>query len=126
MPSEETVIQLPLSELHPFPNHPFKVRDDEAMRSMMESVSRYGVLTPAIVRPRQVYGGFVSFLVVDRHKKCGLSPAHPKHSRPSFEGLHNACAGRALEWHSRGQRFDPAYLHQETTRCKAKPCIWLF
>ena len=41
MPSEETVIQLPLSELHPFPNHPFKVRDDEAMRSMMESVSRY-------------------------------------------------------------------------------------
>ena len=64
---------------------------------------------------RQVYGGFVSFLVVDRHKKCGLSPAHPKHSRPSFEGLHNACAGRALEWHSRGQRFDPAYLHQESS-----------
>ena len=46
-------------------------------------------------------------------KKYNLSPAHPRHSQPSLEGLHNACAGRALEWHSRGQRFDPAYLHQD-------------
>ena len=52
MSSKETVTQLPLSELYPFPNHPFKVRDDDAMRGMMESVSQYGVLTPAIVRPR--------------------------------------------------------------------------
>lgn len=50
---EETVISIPLSELHPFPDHPFKVRDDEAMQGMMESVRVYGVLTPAIVRPRE-------------------------------------------------------------------------
>ena len=65
MPSEETVIQLPLSELHPFPNHPFKVRDDEAMRSMMESVSRYGVLTPAIVRPRSAG----SYEIISGHRR---------------------------------------------------------
>ncbi len=55
-PQEETVIQIPLSELYPFPNHPFKVRDDDAMRGMMESVREYGVLTPAIVRPREAGG----------------------------------------------------------------------
>ena len=53
---EETVIQIPLTELHPFPNHPFKVRDDEAMRGMLESIREYGVLTPAIVRPRETGG----------------------------------------------------------------------
>jgi len=52
-PQEETVIQIPLSKLHPFPNHPFKLRDDDAMREMMESVRQYGVLAPAIIRPRE-------------------------------------------------------------------------
>lgn len=50
------MIQIPLTELHPFPNHPFKVRDDEAMRGMLESVREYGVLTPAIVRSRESGG----------------------------------------------------------------------
>ena len=44
---------LPLSELHDFPNHPFKVRDDEAMQETTESIRQYGVLVPAIVRPRE-------------------------------------------------------------------------
>lgn len=47
----EAVVHIPLSELHPFPNHPFKVRDD-AMTETMESVMEYSILTPAIVRPR--------------------------------------------------------------------------
>jgi len=47
------VVRLPLTELHPFPNHPFKVRDDDAMRETVESVKEYGVLTPAIVRPHE-------------------------------------------------------------------------
>lgn len=55
-PQEETEVQIPLTELHPFPNHPFKVRDDEAMRGMLESIREYGVLTPAIVRPREEGG----------------------------------------------------------------------
>ena len=50
---EDKITLLPLSELHDFPNHPFKVRDDEAMQKTMESIRQYGVLVPAIVRPRE-------------------------------------------------------------------------
>ena len=50
---EDRITLLPLSELHDFPNHPFKVRDDEAMQETMESIRQYGVLVPAIVRPRE-------------------------------------------------------------------------
>ena len=52
-PQQEVVIQIPLSELHPFPDHPFKVRDDEAMQETAESIRQYGLLVPAIVRPRE-------------------------------------------------------------------------
>lgn len=54
-PSEqnpEQIQQLPLTELHPFPNHPFKVLEDEAMQRTMESIAQYGVLAPLIARPR--------------------------------------------------------------------------
>lgn len=54
-PSEqnpEQIQQLPLTELHPFPNHPFKVLDDEAMQRTVESIAQYGVLAPLIARPR--------------------------------------------------------------------------
>ena len=50
---EDKITSLPLSELHDFPNHPFKVRDDEAMQETAESIRQYGVLVPAIVRPRE-------------------------------------------------------------------------
>ena len=53
---EDKITLLPLSELHDFPNHPFKVRDDEAMQETAESIRQYGVLVPAIVRPREVGG----------------------------------------------------------------------
>ena len=52
-PQQEVVVQIPLSELHPFPDHPFKVRDDEAMQETAESIRQYGLLVPAIVRPRE-------------------------------------------------------------------------
>ena len=48
----ETVQEVPLSELFPFKNHPFQVRDDEAMRKTVESIVRSGVLSPGLVRPR--------------------------------------------------------------------------
>ena len=54
---EDKITLLPLSELHDFPNHPFKVRDDEAMQETTESIRQYGVLVPAIVRPRE-NGGY--------------------------------------------------------------------
>lgn len=48
----EQILQLPLTELHPFPNHPFKVLEDEAMQRTVESIAQYGVLAPLIARPR--------------------------------------------------------------------------
>ena len=54
--SGETVQEVPLSELFPFKNHPFQVRDDEAMQKTVESIARSGVLSPAIVRPRKEGG----------------------------------------------------------------------
>ena len=47
-----SIVNIPLSHLHDFPNHPFKVRDDEKMQETVESVKAYGVLVPAIVRQR--------------------------------------------------------------------------
>lgn len=48
----EKVQNIPLSELYPFKNHPFHVRDDEEMDKMVDSIKEYGVMTPAIARPR--------------------------------------------------------------------------
>ena len=47
----EKVQEIPLGELHPFKNHPFKVKDDAAMQDTVDSVREYGVLVPAIARP---------------------------------------------------------------------------
>ena len=45
----DTVVDIPLDELHPFRNHPFKVRDDADMEKTVESIQEFGVLQPAIV-----------------------------------------------------------------------------
>lgn len=55
-PQEEVVVRLPLTDLHPFPDHPFQVRDDEEMRETIQSVKEYGVIVPAIIRPREEGG----------------------------------------------------------------------
>ena len=52
----ERVVELPLAELHPFRNHPFKVVDDEKMQDTAQSIRDHGVLVPAIVRPREEGG----------------------------------------------------------------------
>ena len=52
----EQVQEVPLAELFPFKNHPFQVRDDEAMQKTVESIARSGVLSPGIVRPRKEGG----------------------------------------------------------------------
>ncbi len=52
MPEQiEAVVSVPLDRLRPFPNHPFKVRDDDAMKETVESMKQFGILVPAIVRP---------------------------------------------------------------------------
>ena len=50
------MVRLPLTDLHPFPDHPFQVRDDEEMKETIQSVKEYGVIVPAIVRPREEGG----------------------------------------------------------------------
>ena len=71
-PQGEMVVPIPLAELHPFPNHPFKVRDDEAMKETTASVKENGVLTPAIVRPRE--GGGYEIIAGHRRKHaCELA-----------------------------------------------------
>ena len=48
----ETVVKIPLNEISDFPNHPFKVREDDSMTEMVESIKVYGVLVPGLVRPK--------------------------------------------------------------------------
>ena len=64
----EKVVRIPLSALHPFPNHPFHVRDDEAMQNTVDSIKEYGVLTPGIGRPRED-GGYE--IVAGHRRKHG-------------------------------------------------------
>ena len=65
----EKVQILSLSDLHPFTGHPFQVRDDEEMDRMVDSVKEYGVMTPAIVRPRREGG----YEIVAGHRRCHAS-----------------------------------------------------
>lgn len=68
----EKVTDMPLSELHPFPDHPFQVRDDDAMKETVESIKEYGVLVPAIVRPR-ADGGYELISGHRRKHACELA-----------------------------------------------------
>ena len=70
--SGEAVIQIRLTDLHPFPDHPFKVQEDESMRETAESVKEFGVLTPAIVRPREG-GGYEMISGHRRKHACELA-----------------------------------------------------
>ena len=70
--STEKIIEIPLSELHPFKNHPFKVKDDEAMMETADSIRQYGVLVPAIVHPRED-GGYEMIAGHRRHRASELA-----------------------------------------------------
>ena len=66
------LVTLALSELHPFARHPYKVRDDDTMREMVESVKQYGVLSPAIARPLPD-GGYELVSGHRRKRACELA-----------------------------------------------------
>ena len=68
----ERVQKVSLSELHHFPNHPFKVKDDDAMAKTIESIKQYGVLVPGIARPL-VEGGYEIVAGHRRHHASGLA-----------------------------------------------------
>ena len=68
----DTIKEIPLEELHPFPDHPFGVRDDDTMQQTVESVREYGVLVPGIARPRE--GGGYEIIAGHRRKHaCELA-----------------------------------------------------
>lgn len=77
----ERVVEVPLSELHPFEGHPFKVKDDDAMMDTVDSIREYGVLVPAIARP-DPDGGYEIIAGHRRHRASEL-------------------ARRSLNWNSR-------------------------
>ena len=75
---QERVQEIPLSELHPFEGHPFKVVDDEAMMKTAESVRDFGVMTPAIVRP-DPNGGYE---IISGHRRHRASELAGKETMP--------------------------------------------
>lgn len=68
----EKVVTLNPADISDFPNHPFKVKQDEAMAEMVDSVKRYGVLVPALVRPK-ADGGYE--MVAGHRRKCAATLA---------------------------------------------------
>ena len=68
----EAIMDVPLSELYPFRDHPFKVKDDDKMQETAESIREYGVLVPALARPRA--GGGYELISGHRRKRgCELA-----------------------------------------------------
>ena len=75
---QERVQEIPLSQLHPFEGHPFKVVDDEEMQKTVESVRDFGVLTPAIARP-DPDGGYE---IISGHRRHRASELAGKETMP--------------------------------------------
>lgn len=76
--SGDAVVEIPLSDLHPFKDHPFKVRDDEEMAKTVESVKEYGVLQPAIVRADESGG----YELISGHRRYRASELAGKEALP--------------------------------------------
>ena len=74
----DQIQEIPLTELHPFKDHPFHVMDDEKMQEMAESVAQYGVLVPGIVRPRPEGG----YEIVAGHRHNRASELAGKETMP--------------------------------------------
>ena len=68
--AKETIVALPLSEIDDFPNHPYKVKDDEKMQEMSESIKQYGVTQPVIVRKKD--NGRYEMISGHRRKRASI------------------------------------------------------
>lgn len=86
----DTIKEIPLEELHPFPDHPFGVRDDDTMQQTVESVREYGVLVPGIARPRE--GGGYEIIAGHRRKHaCELAERKNAIEDAIFEHYRDNC-----------------------------------
>lgn len=70
MKTSDKPVALPIRMLRPFPNHPYKVRDDEAMFALMDSVDAYGVLSPVLVRRAED-----GYEIISGHRRCHAAKA---------------------------------------------------
>ena len=94
----ETIKEIPLDELHPFPDHPFGVRDDEAMEQTVESIREYGILVPAIARPREE-GGYELIAGHRRKHACEIAGML---STPATQGVRaSLSSATSTRWISR-------------------------
>ena len=75
---QEKVIDIPLTELHPFKNHPFKVTHDESMLETADSITKHGVLVPVIARPREEGG----YELISGHRRKRASELAGKETLP--------------------------------------------
>ena len=75
-PAVEKVVELGLERLRPFENHPFKVKEDEAMARLIESIEKYGIMNPLIVMPTTE--GFYRIISGHRRKYCAEKLGYTK------------------------------------------------
>ncbi len=68
---KEEILDIQVKDLRPFPNHPFKVRDDDSMMETVESVKQYGILVPIVVREKD--GGYEIISGHRRKRACELA-----------------------------------------------------
>ena len=121
--SGDLVTEVPLSELHPFVNHPFEVRDDEDMQKLVDSIKENGVLTNLTVRPR-AEGGYE---IISGHRRCeacrelGIETV-AVYSQADADALHVQLAGQAVCIGP--ARAADSYLNQDAllTVAKATGC----
>ena len=105
----EQVQQIPIGELFPFKNHPFKVLDDESMQRTVESVEQYGVLSPLIARPRPEGG----YEIISGHRRqhaaqlAGLDTLPVIVRQMDDDGNHRAAACKGIRCDGAAQSREP-------------------
>ena len=105
----EQVRQIPIGELFPFKNHPFKVLDDDSMSDTVESVKQYGVLSPLIARPRPKGG----YEIISGHRRQHAAELAGLETLPVIVRQMDDDAAIILMVDSNLQREHMAYIHSE-------------
>ena len=116
----EEIRQVPITELHPFKDHPFKVLDDEAMLKTVESVARFGLLTPLVVRPRQESG----YEIISGHRRQHAAQlAGLKRIVAVRPHKHLRAARFGVDYHFHpqiGAEVKTLYIHVQTLKVRAR------
>ena len=124
----EQVRQIPIGELFPFKNHPFKVLDDDSMSDTVESVKQYGVLSPLIARPRPKGG----YEIISGHRRQHAAELAGLETLPVIVRQMDDDAAIILMVDSNLQREHmsltrciPIYTERVSAFAKLKPIVWM-